>query len=288
MPLATTLRSIVEASRANWPLQFHVLVADFPEKQREKVYDSLPKASASIQWVEVDVDRFDGFPTLPWISKMSYARLLIPQALSNLIPRVVYLDTDILVLDDLAALWGTDLDGAVLGAVLDRADALIKRKEPGYEGVPCVMHYFNAGVLLVDLIKWRKNCISEKAFKYLIQNPRSPFSDQDALNVACDGLWKRLDPKWNYHDHYGVRFADLNSGQRPSIIHFIGRRKPWNPTIPNLNAYYYDAFRRRTRFARTYNEKLCDLSKGMWSRIKRVCKQYRLVRAIRSRTGYWS
>src|SRR5262245_12182185 len=78
MPLATALRSIVESNRRWWPLKFIILTFAFSEHTQEKVIDSLPTASASISWVPVDLELFDSFSTLDYISKVTYARFLIP------------------------------------------------------------------------------------------------------------------------------------------------------------------------------------------------------------------
>ena len=79
MPLATTLRSIIEANRRSWPLEFHVLADGVCEDTRLKVSNSLPNESATIRWVPVDVGFFSGFSTESHVSKVTYARLLIPR-----------------------------------------------------------------------------------------------------------------------------------------------------------------------------------------------------------------
>jgi lipopolysaccharide biosynthesis glycosyltransferase len=268
MPLATALRSIVEANRKGWPLDFHVLSDGFSEDTRKKVSDSLPNGSGSIRWVYADLGLFEEFSTMPYISKMTYARFLIPRIFPETVSRVLYLDADLLVLEDLERLWGTDLKGAVVGAVLDGLDQRIKSGELGLEEVPHVRDYFNAGVLLIDLDRWRKERISERALEYLNQHPRSPYSDQDALNVVCDGLWKKLDPRWNFQNHLGKRLSNMGAEERPGIVHFVWRFKPWDIGTLSVNAFFYDLFRSRTCFARTPREILWDTLQRDWSRLK--------------------
>lgn len=278
MPLATTLRSIVDTNLRWWPLDLHILSDGFSKDMERMVLESIPKGSATIRWVPVDMGLFREFGMLPHTSsKVTYARLLIPQVLPNTLSRVLYLDTDLLVLDDLAPVWKTDLEGFVVGAVLDRWDMQIKRREPGLEDVPRVQDYFNAGVLFIDLEQWRKQQISEKALQYLVRNPQTPFADQDALNVACDGLWTKLDPRWNFHDHCGKKVLDMRPEQKPGVVHFVGPQKPWNSRIPNLNASLYDAFRSRTCFARTFREKVWDMLASSWSSLKRVLRRYTVL-----------
>ncbi len=284
MPLATTLRSIVEANQNSWPLDFHVLANGLSDNTQQKVLNSLPNGSATIRWVPVDLALFRKFSTLSYISKMTYARFVIPEIFPDCVSRVLYLDADILVLDDLQPLWEAPLEGFIVGAILDGLDSLIKRGEPGLDGVPRVREYFNAGVLLIDLQRWRKERISEKALEYLNQYPQSPYSDQDALNVACDGLWKKLDSRWNFQDFYEKkRLSNMIPAQLPGIVHFVCNPKPWDPSMPNLNAAFYDAFRGRTCFARTPLDKLCDALQGYWHQLKDVLRQYPFIRVIWSK-----
>jgi lipopolysaccharide biosynthesis glycosyltransferase len=286
MPLATALRSIADANRSGWPLQIHVLSHDFAENIQRKVVESLPKDSVAIRWVAVDLSPFEKFAIDRHVSRMTYARLLIPHVLPDSVSRALYLDADLLVLDDLGPLWETDLEQAVVGAVLDDLDQRIKAGAAGLEGVPRVRDYFNAGVLLIDLDRWREERISENALEYLVKNPRALFWDQDALNVVCDGRWKKLDSRWNFQDLAGrlggheIRLSDMALDRLPRIIHFVSNLKPWHASVLSVNASFYDAYRSRTCFARTIPDKLVDALKGIWSHLKNILRRYALLRVI--------
>ena len=274
MQLATTLRSITNAHPSGWPLDFYVLVDDFSLDARLKVEESIPSGAASIRWSPVDLASFQGFSSAPHLSsKIIFARLLLPWLFSDDTRRILYLDADLLVLDDLRPIWDLDLDGAAVGGVLDTLDLAIKQGMPGLEGVPAVTDYFNAGVLLIDLPQWREERISERAFAYLSAHPQSPFGDQDALNFACDGLWKKLDQRWNFQDHHETRIADMTPTERPAIVHFVTGEKPWLPSSLSVNAGLYDAFRSHTRFARTRRDRFSDTALATWRRIKRRVRQ---------------
>jgi lipopolysaccharide biosynthesis glycosyltransferase len=262
------LYSIVEANKTTWPLEVYILAAEFSEKRRRQISESLPTGSASIKWIPITLSAFRSFATADHISPMTFARLLISDVLPDSISKILYLDTDLLVLDDLSSLWDTDLEGYPIGAVLDELDGELKAKRPGLESVPRVQSYFNAGVLLIDVQRWRKDRIAERAMDYLRRHPSSPFSDQDALNVACDGRWKPLNTRWNYQGHLRNKIEDLASDQVPGIVHFITANKPWKPRRQNLNSSFYDAFRKRTRFARTRCEIRWDAVQVSWSQVK--------------------
>jgi lipopolysaccharide biosynthesis glycosyltransferase len=238
----------------------------------------------------VDVTAFSKFSTISHISSATYARFLITDTLPQEISKVLYLDADILVLDDLGPLCETDLGGVVVGAVVDeRVTAHIKMGNSSLGGMPlpCVRDYFNAGVLLIDLAKWRAERVSQKAIEYLELYPHSVFSDQDALNFACDGRWQRVDPRWNYYQiDLKKSLSDLSDEQRPGIIHFQGWSKPWDPESLNFNARFYDSFRKRTSFARTLREKWKQVPIIIWARLKSFVRRSGTFRHLWNRVKW--
>lgn len=271
--LATCLRSLAESNTDRWPLDIHVLVEKFPVRLRRRVVNSLPSGSASVRWIDADGRRFAGLSTMPHVSRMTFARLLIPDVMPADTARVLYLDADILVLKGLLPLCASDLGDCPVGAVVDPVDARIKANPATLPAVPRVKSYFNAGILLIDLQRWREKRISEKALEYLKLFPFTPYSDQDALNVACDGHWKALDAHWNHQGHRTTRIADLSESQRPAILHFVSRDKPWKPESFSLNAVLYDSFRQRTLFARTRLQIARDALASRWHQVFRSARQ---------------
>ena len=103
--------------------------------------------------------------------------------------------------------------------------------------------YFNAGVLLIDLRKWRN--INERTIEYLQANPGLPFLDQDALSHVVAGHFVRLDPRYNAFSYlafpdgrsrmdkirgFAKDYAAIRKIWRndPRIIHYAGSNKPWS------------------------------------------------------------
>jgi lipopolysaccharide biosynthesis glycosyltransferase len=290
MPLSTTLRSLVEANPKHWPLEVYILCDGFSPELRKKVRASLPcdgpggEDSAILRWIPIEMSRFAGFSPgeEASVSKMSYARLLVSRVIPKEVRRVLYLDADLLILEDLAPLWQTDLGGAPFAAVPDlflQATYEAKGLHPAteranhfrYRGLPPVEAYLNAGVLLIDLPRWREEEISEKALDYLTRHPRSPHMDQDALNAASDKRWKKLEGKWNVQDHY----QKITPGSGPGIVHFVTKAKPWLAASRSPNAGLYDSFRKRTGFARTSFDKLSDSFLRVKAGVEKVLRRGR-------------
>lgn len=252
MPLATTLRSLCDCNQPHWPLHISVLTDAFSQESRRRVADSLPEGAAVLQWIEVDVDSFEGCRLAGHVSTMTFARLAVPRLFEATASRVLYLDADLLVIDDLSALWTADMGGAAVAAVADvhvDASPLASR---GVVAAPAlnIGRYFNAGVLLLDIDVCNRIGLTERATAYLQQHPESPYADQDALNFVCRNRWKALDPRWNFQQHRHFRIDRLPISQRPAIVHFITSAKPWKVSSGSINARLYDDVRNRTQFRR--------------------------------------
>lgn len=287
MQVATSVRSLVEHNRRAWPVDVHVFW-EGPDAARRRIERSLPAGAATFRWIPADLDRFRSFALPPGLTAMAFARILIPDVFSEATDRVLYLDADTLVLDELDLLWRTELGEAVVGAVVDAPLHSVGGRPPGpwadaarcddpvvrgtldyctgvWDRVPPVADYFNSGVLLIDLPRWRREAISERAIAWLGENPTTPFCDQDALNVACDGKWMRLDRRWNDQDHLLVPVDARAEDERPGIVHFITTNKPWSPRSHHRrSAALWDDYRRRTAFARSPIDRLAEGAIASW------------------------
>jgi lipopolysaccharide biosynthesis glycosyltransferase len=173
------------------------------------------------------MDVFAGLPPDWGSSVMAYARLALPAMVSD--PRIIYLDSDVIVQGDLSGLWDMDLGDAVIAAGLDLtakdlSGANLPTRELGLcQSAPCL----NSGVLLMDLQKWREADISGKALRYLRQWPEHASNwDQSALNVVLYGRWHLLDAEWNtpaWLADQGAHGCSLDA----HVLHFVGPNKPW-------------------------------------------------------------
>ena len=83
--------------------------------------------------------------------------------------------------------------------------------------------YFNAGILLIDLDKWRKQDIGRQCFDFIRKNPEKIIVyDQDALNGVFCGNWKKL------NDRFNIMTQNKKTVFDPVIIHYNTWAKPWN------------------------------------------------------------
>lgn len=282
MPLATTLRSISDNNKQSWPLRFFVLNDGIDCGARKQIESSLPDGAAVFQWIDIDLKPFQAFKTLPRISKMTFARLALPFVLPAHIETVIYLDIDVLVLGSLAGLSSVLLNDAPFAAVKDPLDLCIHDPSARDVGVPVVNKYFNAGMLLIQPFHWRKQCISERAIDYLTNFPQTPFADQDALNVAADGVWLELSNVWNFQGHRTTDIQKWQPSRKPRVIHFVTEQKPWKPQFLSAYAQLYDLYRGRTKFARKPSTIFADVVVGNICRIVKVLRNSPSITRLRA------
>lgn len=152
-----------------------------------------------------------------------YFRLFIPSMFPEY-DKAIYLDADIVVLDDLSRMYETDLGANLLGAVPDAVISGIEEFVEYSEYAVGIDYrkYFNSGVLLMNLRQMRR-CGVEAQFAHLLQKYAFPTicPDQDYLNVICRGRVLYLDGGWNKMS------CDRNYPGKPRLVHYNMFRKPW-------------------------------------------------------------
>jgi len=198
--------------------------------------------------------RFHGAATWPsHLTAATLLRLQLPSVLND-IDRVVYLDSDLVVLNDITTLYDTDLSGFPLAACLDFWLTGAPPFAPPIAGwgvgewhnflrevvrLADRKAYFNAGVLVMDLKRFRNTGLMHAAEQFLERtNYSTVYVDQDALNHVIDGAFVRLDSRWNVLGNpreieTSNADCDITASASPNhsaawIVHYAGPCKPWS------------------------------------------------------------
>lgn len=261
MPMCVAICSVAWNCSPSRSLKFTIIQTGFTDDLRVKVERSLVRTgfpAAHIEWIDVPPGALSDLVIVhKHMSPLIYARLLIPDLVSNTVARVLYLDSDIVVTDDISELWDTDMDSKSLCAVRDRIGTV---SSPGglanFErlGIRPDTPYFNSGVLLIDLERWRSLSISARVFDYLRSNKSIiQMGDQDGLNAILHDDWLELAPRWNwqitprpFRKHQGNVAKDQQSEK--TIIHFITAEKPWLPGCTCEERKYFFAYVDKTEW----------------------------------------
>ncbi|WP_071777958.1 glycosyltransferase family 8 protein [Synechococcus sp. CB0205] len=169
------------------------------------------------------------------VSIASFYRLFIADILPESLDYAVYLDSDMLALRSASSLFREPIH-ELIGAV-DHCSPENGLRIWG----PCSGSYFQAGVLIVPLAKWRDLNMSNR-FLRVMKNHRDRIKwwDQDILNIAIQDEWQRLPVWYNLCDHTRRFLAVEEILDNAVIIHLDGARKPWNSRHPRSFLEHWD------------------------------------------------
>jgi lipopolysaccharide biosynthesis glycosyltransferase len=241
---AALLKSIEKNHHTGEKIISYLIGDNITDENKRKVQDSLDQGIIEIRWLSSKSFLPDGL-NLPDDRSLFpitiYMNLYLAYSLPQEIKKILYLDVDLIVQDDISNLYNIDLGENIIAAALDRY------KNFGHSwggvrnykvlGFSPELPYLNTGVMLIDTEKWRAHDITAKTI-YAINTYKkySHLADQYGLNVVFGKLpWFILPQKWNH-----VSFEIPT--ERPSIIHFIAE-KPTYTTYKGLAEFshiFYD------------------------------------------------
>ena len=166
---------------------------------------------------------------------MMFARLLLSSVLPDL-DKIIYLDCDIVVLNDLQSLWNFDVSDV---AVAMAPDFTLKDKSTLNRLGITTGYYLNSGVILMNLDYWRKHDVQNRIFSYILEKgDKLIYNDQDALNSILQNEHEELHIKYNFSYYYfhrliGVLYKEkiheiIEARDNPIIFHYFGPLKPWS------------------------------------------------------------
>ncbi len=226
--LAVALQSLIDnASDKNY-YSIKILYTNISEENQAKI-NKYQKENVDIEFVDLNyyINKVkDKLYTRDYYSATTYFRLFIPDLYPQY-DKVLYLDSDIVVLSDIADLYNIDMEDNLVAAAPDDVIQTIKVFQEYAElvvGVTDHKRYFNAGILLMNLDELRKFKFQDK-FLYLLSKVKfSVAQDQDYLNRLCKGRVKLIENTWDRMPIGGdtVKREDLH------LIHYNLAFKPWH------------------------------------------------------------
>lgn len=272
MPLAAMIQSVLCNLAPDRRVALYVIDGGIEASTRARLLKSWDTETLVVRWLRPEWTLLDTLKITGHVNLLTYARLLIPWLLPDHHMKAIYLDSDIIVLHDLAEVWDTEIGDRHLLAVQDMtapwmcSEAALAnfsacapylsaaRALTNFEAldIPPQTKYFNAGLLVFNLAKWRGSDTSRKIITYLRDHPdHVRWWDQDGLNALLHDRWGELDLSWNQIPHIfrypSWRESPFNEDEyfavteRPKAIHFSARSKPWHGdnTHPFRDAFFH-------------------------------------------------
>lgn len=235
--LAVAIASIKKHAKKENEYKIHVLytgdlgdrLSDVLAMQTENLHLEFTDVSKEIAEIESMLHCRD------YYTNAIYYRLFIPDLFPQY-DKAIYLDSDTVLLADIAQLYQVDIKDNLIGAVNDEAvinvPAFCEYTEKALDIHPS--KYFNSGVIVLNTKKMR-----EMNFCKVFRDVLSSYDfivapDQDCLNLICKDKVHYFGVEWNKLP-IGGESADL-----PKLIHFNLTMKPWNYDGILYNEYFWD------------------------------------------------
>ncbi len=189
----------------------------------------------------------------------SYLKMFIDEIAPELDGRIVYIDCDTAVTGDLTELMSIDMQGKTIGMVMD---SLTTAKCKASVEVAEKDRYYNSGVILIDLAKWKERQCSKRILSH-VKNVRTYGTvDQDVLNVVLRGEILTLPVEYNLQpihlDYSYQTYADVYRHEEkyytkeeieeavhtPKIVHYLRYlgEGAWNEGSLHPCAKYFDRY----------------------------------------------
>ena len=227
--LAVALNSAIKNSSADRCYRAIVLHNGLSWENQERIAQ-LEAPNFSIEFYQMEkgleaiTDRRSNYLRCDYFTLTIYFRLFIPAMFPEL-DKGIYIDSDVVVLGDLAELFDIDLGDNYIGACNDKSVVDVPplaRYMEEYIGVK-KEEYINSGVLLMNLKLLREKGFDEHFLTLLNRYHFDSIApDQDYINAICNGRIKYLGEEWDAMPNDN---APELEGAR--LIHYNLFSKPW-------------------------------------------------------------
>lgn len=247
MPLGVLIKSILLKNTT--PITFHIMTNNVQQSNKDLLSSLINHITSYINFYDINEDLLKSMPIREtgYLSIATYMRIFAQEILPYHLNKILYLDCDILVNNPLDDLWNINIENFSIAAVLDvitfDEDVYDRLKYDKNEG------YFNAGVLLINLKKWREINLLKQALGYIQSNKQRIINeDQDVLNALLHKDKKLIPLKFNatysVFEKQSLFLKDYNEEieeaiYKPTIIHFT-YIKPWNKECNHPYQYLFE------------------------------------------------
>jgi lipopolysaccharide biosynthesis glycosyltransferase len=262
MGLTVTIKSAIENLCNDYRIALFILDGGIKNHNKQKISASLDSEKCRSLFIPVSNSLVEGIKNEYFLEKndnkyvsiVSYYRLLISEFIPKEYKKVIYLDCDLVVKGDLSNIWKIDLEDNCILAAQDTWTHFISKGLSNYQdlGICQDAKYFNAGVLVINLEKWRSDQMTKKSLEYLKNNiDHIKYHDQDVLNALLATKWGVLNPRWNvpvlillnndFSRKSSPFSADVydNVVREPYIIHYTTGEKPWTSRHTLFKEYFF-------------------------------------------------
>lgn len=236
-PICVMFRSLVK-STPNERFDIYVAYSSLTEEDFALMEKALAGSDFKLHRIKVGDEIFADAPVLSRLSKETYYRLLIGDILPEDVHKILYIDPDTAINRNLAEFYNTDVSDYVLAAA-PHLKGIIEKGNLLRLGMKKTSRYINAGVLLINLDKWRETVTLKQILGFISENIKKLLlADQDVVNVLFENNTLYVDERlYNLDEKVYKRYSAKSAGKKQInidwvrkntvIVHFNGKHKPW-------------------------------------------------------------
>jgi lipopolysaccharide biosynthesis glycosyltransferase len=270
VPLVVVLHSALASAAPADRLHVHVIDGGLTADQRSKIASICLRfeTCAGLDWLQPDIELLADLPARPGLPREAFLRLQMDELLPPDLHRALWLDADVVVEASLAPLWRHPFDGHTIVAVQEFGGSSLGTIDGTAQtyrelGLDPDAPYFNSGVMLVDLARWRSGRVTQEVLAYTRRFSKQVVNgDQDGLNAVLTGRWASAPLAWNVQvaalRSFARRGLPISSELRrnwatlhtsPAIVHYAGD-KPWASGLRSpFRARFFRQLRRSGYFS---------------------------------------
>jgi len=223
--LAVSLSSLKENANKKYLYKIYILYTNIRDGKQKTILD-FNDENFEINFINVTEklnDVKNGLQLRDYYTGATYYRIFIANMFKEY-DKAIYLDSDTIILGDISKLYKYNIKNSFVGAVADQVVAsnkIFRQYSLDVLGIE-PNQYFNAGILLMNLKKFRDDDFYKLFRSLLLKYKFKVAQDQDYLNVICKGSVRFLPLKWNTMPIGGEK------RKVPKLIHYNLTLKPWH------------------------------------------------------------
>ena len=197
-PTIVSITSILENANSYTKYNFYILLTpDFlnENKKKLKLFEQKYHNKCSINLFIITNFKFKNAFLSNNLPITAYYRLILPDLLPN-IDKIIYLDGDTIIFDDLKQMYDINMDFYYFKGFLDINEYFKVQND----------NFICSGVLLINLENLRNDKIVNKMYDYMIKNNKHLyFHDQSIINDVCKEKIGILPPKYGIFNYYNLK-----------------------------------------------------------------------------------
>ena len=278
--LKVALKSLILNKDKDSIYNIYILSIDLNKKTQEEL-KTFKQNDVEINTVPLKVKTLDKIIDKKinffYVSRADLFKFFIPEMFQNF-DKILYLDSDILVLKDISEIYNYNLENKIIGVLPEKTN--FKNEENSK---------YNCGVILFDIKKCSENNITKKLIQAKNNDKTKRYVTQLAYTKAIDIKNTKALPL-NYN--YLIKDEKIiDNKDEILIVHFAGFQKPWyNPDMEFAPLWWHYAHlvnpdwkteKRNISACLKYAYLNLDKSKKMSKNIRTFKKKYNRCRLIK-------